>query len=101
MIRTILNFAAAKELDACPVEVIQRFINHSGWFVEAYRSGLTGKAAAWAVKKKQQHHAVSERAVVAMENVNTHLAPLKCAFRTAQNLAVPKNAWEKYEKIIF
>jgi hypothetical protein len=38
------NFAAAKEqalqvLDACPVEVIQRFINHFGWFVEAYWSG--------------------------------------------------------------
>jgi hypothetical protein len=60
------NFAAAKEralqvLDACPVEVIRWFINHSGWFVEAYQSGLTGKAAAWAVKKQKQHCAVSER----------------------------------------
>ena len=70
------NFAAAKEralqvLDACPVEVIRRFINRSRWFVEAYRSGLTGKAAAWAVKKQKQHRAVSERAMVAMENINT------------------------------
>ena len=69
------NFAAAKEralqvLDTCPVEVIRRFINRSGRFLEAYRSGLTGKAAAWAVKK-QKHRAVSERAMVAMENVNT------------------------------
>ena len=72
------NFAAAKEralqvLDACPVEVIRRFINRSGRFLEAYRSGLTGKAAAWAVKKQKQHRVVSERAMVAMENVNTHI----------------------------
>jgi hypothetical protein len=33
---------------------------------------VTGKAAAWAVKKQKQHHVVSERAMVAMENVNTH-----------------------------
>ena len=72
------NFAAAKEralqvLDACPVEVIRRFINRSGRFLEAYRSGLTGKAAAWAVKRQKQHRSVSERAMVAMENVNTCL----------------------------
>ena len=72
------NFAAAKEralqvLDVCPVtvEVIQRFINRSRRFVEAYRSGLTRKAAAWAVKKQKQHRVVSERAMVAMENINT------------------------------
>ena len=62
---------ALQVLDACPVEVIRRFINRSGRFVEAYRSGLTGKATAWAVKKQKQHRAVSERAMVAMENVNT------------------------------
>jgi hypothetical protein len=71
------NFGVAKEwalqvLDACPVEVIWQFINCSGQFVEAYWSGLTGKAAAWAVKKQKQHCGVSERAMVAMENVNTH-----------------------------
>jgi len=70
------NFLAAKEqalqvLDACPVEVIRWFINCSRWFVKTYRSSLTGKAAAWAVKKQKQHRAVSERAMVAMENVNT------------------------------
>ena len=74
------NFAAAKEralqvLDVCPVtvEVIRRFINRSRRFVEAYRSGLTRKAAAWAVKKQKQHCAVSERAMVAVENVNTQI----------------------------
>ena len=70
------NFAAAKEralqvLDACPVEVIRRFINRSGRCMEAYRAGLTGKAAAWAVKKQKRHRVVPERAMVAMENVNT------------------------------
>jgi uncharacterized membrane protein len=57
-------------LDACPVEVIRWFINRSAWFVEASWSGLTRKAAAWAVKKQKQHRAMSERAMVAMENVN-------------------------------
>ena len=42
-------------------------------FLEAYQSGLMGKAAAWAVKKQKQHRAVSERAMVAMENVNTNI----------------------------
>ena len=70
------NSAAAKEqalqvLNACPVEVIRRFINCSGQFMEAYQAGLTGKAAAWAVKKQKQHCTVPERAMVAMENVNT------------------------------
>ena len=39
--------------------------------MKAYRSGLTGKAAVWAVKMQKQHCVVSERAMVAMENVNT------------------------------
>ena len=54
-------------LNACPIEVIQWFINCLG---QAYQSGLKGKAAAWAVKGQIQHRAVSERAMVAMENVN-------------------------------
>ncbi|KIO01803.1 hypothetical protein M404DRAFT_149155 [Pisolithus tinctorius Marx 270] len=48
------NFAAAKEaatdiLNSCPVEVIRRFINRSHRFLSAYRLGLTGHAAEWAV----------------------------------------------------
>ena len=58
------------------IEVIRWFINRSGRFLEAYRSGLTGKAAAWAVKKQKQHRAVSERAMVAMENVVEQDLPL-------------------------
>ena len=43
------NFAEAKEhahrvLDACPKEVIQRFINGSWRFIDSYRKGLTGEA---------------------------------------------------------
>jgi hypothetical protein len=51
------SFAMAKEkafevLDACPPEVIQRFINRSWRFSDAYRNGLTGWAAAWVVHQE-------------------------------------------------
>jgi hypothetical protein len=68
------NFSDAKKaalevLDACPVEVIRRFINRSYRFMSAYRLGLTGKAAEWAVRKQKQHRAVSQRAMMAIEAV--------------------------------
>ena len=51
-----------------------------------------GKAAAWDVKKQRQHHAVSDWAMVVMENVNTNiyiflkiLTVHKNALKTAKN----------------
>jgi hypothetical protein len=58
---------ALKYLDGCPVEVIRRFINRSWRFMDAYRRGLTGSAAEWAVKKKKQHRGVSNRAFNALD----------------------------------
>jgi len=54
------NFAEAKEaaiqfLNACPLDVLRRFINRSWSFMSAYRKGLNGEAAAWAVRKQKQH----------------------------------------------
>jgi len=54
------SFAEAKEvaqqyLDVCPTNVIRQFINCSWHFMSAYRKGLTGKAAVWAVRKQWQH----------------------------------------------
>jgi|ERR1700722_4203133 len=68
------NFADAKRvsvqfLDACPIEVIRRFINRSWRFVSAYHLGLDGKAAAWAVRKQKGHRAVSQSAMMALESV--------------------------------
>ncbi|THU77242.1 hypothetical protein K435DRAFT_702816 [Dendrothele bispora CBS 962.96] len=62
------TFAAAKKvafewLDACPTDVIRRFINCAWGFMSTYRCGLTGRAAEWAVKKQRGHRAVSERAM--------------------------------------
>ena len=54
-------------LDACPKEVIQKFINHSWKFVDSYRKGLTGEAAVWVVKKQKGHQAVSKKAMKALE----------------------------------
>ena len=67
-----MTFAAAKvaaleALDSCPIEVIRWFINRSWRFMSAYRTGLTGKAAAWAVKKQRSHCSVPERARLAIE----------------------------------
>ena len=68
---TKANFAAAKEkafevLDACPPEVIWRFI-------DAYRNGLTGWAAAWVVRKQKGHQSVSEKAMKALEEVKAQV----------------------------
>ena len=69
-----LTFKSAKiatldALNSCPLKTICHFINWSWRFHSAYRQGLTGKAAAWAVKKQYSHHAVSEQAHIAMERL--------------------------------
>jgi len=58
-------------LDACPlaVDVIQHFVNCSWQFMDAYQKGLTGKAAAWAVKKQKGHCVVSQQAYMQLEAV--------------------------------
>lgn len=35
--------------------------------MDAYRQGLTGKAAEWAVRKQKQHRSASNSALVALE----------------------------------
>jgi hypothetical protein len=37
--------------------------------MDAYRKGLSGKAAAWAVKKQKGHCAVSQRAYMQLEAI--------------------------------
>ena len=69
---TKATFSEAKErarevLDACPKEVIQRFINRSWRFIDSYNKGLTGNAAAWVVRKQKGHRSVSEGAMKALE----------------------------------
>ena len=58
---------AQEVLDACPTEVFQRFVKQSWRFVDAYKRGLTGEAAAWAVHKQKSRRAVSESAMKALE----------------------------------
>ena len=60
---------AVQQLDTCPAEVIRRFINRSWWFMSAYRTGLTGKAAESAVKKQKGHRQVSRSAMMSIEAV--------------------------------
>ena len=66
------NFAKAKTralevLNACPAEVIRKFINRSWRFIDAYKKGLTGEAAAWVVHKQKSHRSVSETAMKALK----------------------------------
>jgi hypothetical protein len=63
---------ALKYLDACPTDVIQRFINRSWRFMSAYRKGLTGDAAAWAVRKQSRHRSVSDQAMMSIEAILNH-----------------------------
>lgn len=59
--------AAIQCLNACPVDTIRRFINRSWRFTDAYRQGLTGKAAAWAVRKYKGHRTISNRALIQID----------------------------------
>jgi hypothetical protein len=61
------RFSAA--LDACPVDVIRKFINRSWRFMDAYRIPLSGKAAAWAVRKQKGHRTVSRTAMMHLDAV--------------------------------
>jgi hypothetical protein len=68
------NFAEAKEialryLNACPTNVIWWFINCSWQFMSAYQKGLTGNAAAWAVRKQKQHRQVSNMVMMSIDAV--------------------------------
>ncbi|KAL7413687.1 hypothetical protein BDY24DRAFT_389299, partial [Mrakia frigida] len=70
------SFAAAKvdwevALDSVPVEVIRRLINRAIRFEEAYRQGLTGTAAAWAVRAQSCHRKASESAMRALDESAT------------------------------
>jgi len=56
-------------LDSCPVDVIQKFINHSWRFMDAYRVPLSGKAAAWAVHKQKGHCTISQSAMMHMDAI--------------------------------
>ncbi|KAF9007327.1 hypothetical protein BDZ89DRAFT_1231838 [Hymenopellis radicata] len=64
--------AAFKCLDGCPTEVIRKFVNRSWRFMDAYRKGLTGDAATWAVKNQKGHRRVSQRAMMNIESVLNH-----------------------------
>ena len=60
---------AVKYLNACPVEVIQRFFNRSWRFMDAYRQGLTGKAAEWAVRKQKSHQRVGPQVMMSVDAI--------------------------------
>ena len=61
--------AAVEYLNACPVEVIRRFFNRSWRFMDAYRRGLTGRAAEWAVRKQKSHRRVGPQAMMSVDAV--------------------------------
>ncbi|KAE9399002.1 hypothetical protein BT96DRAFT_957397 [Gymnopus androsaceus JB14] len=61
--------AAFQYLDACPVDMIRRFINQSFHWMSAYRLKLTGKAAEWAVKKQKTHRSVSASAMMHLDTI--------------------------------
>ena len=92
--------AAQRSLEECPKEVIQRFINRSWRFMSAYRKGLTGAAAAWAVRKQKQHRAINQTVMMAIDVLMNPAAPVSWVTEGCQpyylsksflkNLAQPK-----------
>ena len=61
--------AAFAALNSCSVDTIRRFINRSWRFMDAYRVPLSGKAAAWAVRKQKGHRSISWSAMMHLDAV--------------------------------
>ncbi|KAJ6551262.1 hypothetical protein B0H19DRAFT_950278 [Mycena capillaripes] len=59
--------AAIKYLDACTAEIIQHFINQTWRWMDAYRHGLTGAAAVWAVRCQSAHRQASKCVAAALD----------------------------------
>jgi hypothetical protein len=56
-----------KALDACSLDTLRRFCNRAARFMDAYRKGLSVKAAAWCVKKQKRHRTISKEAMEAFD----------------------------------
>ena len=65
--------------------------------MSAYRCGLTGKVAAWAVQKQRQHRQVCERAMMS----KTGLGWSKLCENFTKKLDAPKKPWELNKKHVF
>ena len=55
-------------LESCSIHTMRRFCNRALRFMDAYRKGLSVKAAAWCVKKQRRHRVISEEAMRAFED---------------------------------
>jgi hypothetical protein len=51
------------------VIVIRRFMNRSLRFMSAYHIKLTGKVAAWAVRKQKSHRSISQTAMMHLDAI--------------------------------
>jgi hypothetical protein len=47
-------------LDACPIDTLRRYCNRAFRFIDAYKKGLSVKAAAWCVRKQSGYRAILE-----------------------------------------
>jgi hypothetical protein len=56
-----------KALDACTIDTLRMFCNRTTRFKDAYRKGLSVKAAAWCVKKQKRHRVISKEAIEAFD----------------------------------
>jgi hypothetical protein len=70
--------AAIECLDACPTDFIRQFVNRPWRFIDAYRKGLTGDAAAWAVKQQKGHQKVSQRVMMQIASIVNYVLCFFC-----------------------
>ena len=56
-------------LDSCKLDTMRRFCNRSYRFMDAYKQGLSIKAAAWCVRKQKGHRAISEEVMQEFDSV--------------------------------
>ena len=55
-------------LNACIIDIMRRFVNKLYKFIDAYRKGLSVKAAAQYIKKQKRYRVISKAAMQAFED---------------------------------
>jgi hypothetical protein len=98
-------------LDACPLDVLHRFINRSWRFMSTYRKGLNREAVAWAVRKQKQHRSDLKLSCIQFSLFLTKTHPvfvlpcLREGVYKRQSMPkiwpYPKNTWENSIEGVF
>lgn len=97
--KTSLKMQRGLCLDACPVDVIQRFFNCSWRFMDVYWQGLTGRAAEWAVQKQKSHQRVGAHTIMSIDAIVNWVWYCTVVRKSDPKVGHPQNLCGKVHKV--